>query len=125
MHESILEFEKPTRRPGQKYAHVTPQQKEASRLDKDFWLAMKNSDVWLMKPEKSGRNRDHAAPFPEELPARLIQAYSFVGETALDPFAGSGTTLVAAARHGRNGIGYDINADFCAMAEKRLSEVLL
>lgn len=125
MHESILEFEKPTRRPGQKYAHVTPQQKEASRLDKDFWLAMKNSDVWLMKPEKSGRNRDHAAPFPEELPARLIRAYSFVGETALDPFAGSGTTLVAAARHGRNGIGYDINSDFCAMAEKRLSEVLL
>lgn len=125
MHESILEFEKPTRRPGQKYAHVTPQQKEASRLDKEFWLSLKNSDVWLMKPEKSGRNRDHAAPFPEELPARLIRAYSFVGETALDPFAGSGTTLVAAARHGRNGIGYDINADFCAMAEKRLSEVLL
>lgn len=125
MHESILEFEKPARRPGQKYAHVTPEQKEASRLDKEFWLAMKNSDVWLMKPEKSGRNRDHAAPFPEELPARLIRAYSFVGETVLDPFAGSGTTLVAAARHGRNGIGYDINADFCAMAEKRLNEVLL
>ena len=125
MHESILEFEKPSRRPAQKYAHLTQKQKESSRLDKNFWLSMKNSDVWLMKPEKSGRNRDHAAPFPEELPARLIKAYSFVGETVLDPFVGSGTTLVAAARHGRNGIGYEINPDFCAIAEKRLKEILL
>ena len=125
MHESILEFEKPARRAGQKYAHVTANQKEDSKLDKDFWLSVKNSDVWLMKPEKSGRNRDHAAPFPEELPARLIRAYSFVGETVLDPFVGSGTALVAAARYGRNGIGYDINPDFCAIAERRLKEVLL
>jgi len=125
MHESILEFEKPTRRPGQKYAHLTARQKEDSRLDKDFWLSVKNSDVWLMKPEKSGRNRNHAAPFPEELPARLIRAYSFVGETVLDPFLGSGTTLAAAARYGRNGIGYDINPDFCAIAEKRLMEILI
>ena len=118
MHESILEFEKPTRRPGQKYSHVTAQQKEASRLDKEFWLSMKNSDVWLMKPEKSGRNRDHSAPFPEELPTRLIRAYSFVGETVLDPFVGSGTTLVAAARHGRNGVGRDINPNFCSYDRK-------
>ena len=125
MHESILEFEKPTARPAQKYAHLTPQQKEDSKLDKDFWLSVKNSDIWLMKPEKSGRHRDHAAPFPEELPARLIRAYSYIGETILDPFMGSGTTLVAAARHGRHGIGYDINPDFCRMAERRLQEVLL
>lgn len=125
MHESILELEKPGRRPGRKYAHVTMQQKEDSKLDKDFWLSVKNSDVWLMKPEKSGRNRDHAAPFPEELPARLIRAYSFVGETVLDPFLGSGTTLVAAARHGRNGIGYDISPDFCVIAERRLRGILL
>ena len=125
MHESILEFEKPSRRTGQKYAHLTAQQKENSKLDKDFWLSVKNSDVWLMKPEKSGRNREHAAPFPEELPSRLIKAYSFVGETILDPFVGSGTTLAAAARHGRNGIGYDVNPDFCAIAEKRLKEILL
>lgn len=124
MHESILEFEKPARRSGQKYAHLTAQQKEDSKLDKDFWLSMKNSDVWLMKPEKSGRNREHAAPFPEELPTRLIKAYSFVGETVLDPFVGSGTTLVAAARYGRNGIGYDVNPDFCAIAEKRLKKDL-
>lgn len=125
MHESILEFEKPSRKPAQKYAHLTQEQKESSKLDKKFWLSMKNSDVWLMKPEKSGQNRNHAAPFPEELPARLIRAYSFVGETILDPFVGSGTTLVAAARHGRNGIGYDVNSNFCAIAEKRLMEILI
>ena len=125
MHESILEFEKPTTRPARKYAHITAQQKENSELDKEFWLSVKNSDVWLMKPEKSGRHRDHAAPFPEELPARLLRAYSYVGETVLDPFVGSGTTLVAAARHGRHGIGYDINPDFCYGAERRLQEVLL
>lgn len=124
MHESILEFEKPTARPGRKYAHLTPQQKEDSRLDKDFWLSVKNSDIWLMKPEKSGRHREHAAPFPEELPARLIRAYSYIGETVLDPFMGSGATLVAAARHGRHGIGYDINPDYCRLAERRLLEVL-
>ena len=125
MHESILEFEKPTARPAQKYAHLTAQQKADSRLDKDFWLSVKNSDVWLMKPEKSGRHRDHATPFPEELPARLLRAYSFVGETVLDPFVGSGTTLVAAAQHGRHGIGYDINPDFYRMTVQRLKEVLL
>ncbi len=125
MHESILEFEKPTTRPAQKYAHLTPQQKADSKLDKEFWLSVKNSDVWLLKPEKSGRHRDHAAPFPEELPARLLRAYSYIGETILDPFVGSGTTLVAAARHGRHGIGCDINPDFCRMTAQRLQEVLL
>ena len=125
MHEFILEFEKPMKRQSAKYAHVNDAQREASKLDKEFWLSMKNSDVWLMKPEKSGGNRNHAAPFPLELPTRLIKAYSFVGETVIDPFMGSGTTLVAAATHGRNGVGYDINPEFCEFAEKRLKGILL
>lgn len=124
MHEFILEFEKPMPRQARKYAHVSAEQRELSRLDKEFWLSVKNSDVWLMKPEKSGDNRSHAAPFPPELPSRLIRAYSFVGETVLDPFMGSGTTLAAAAELGRDGVGYDINAEFCAMAERRLREAL-
>ena len=124
MHEFILEFEKPPPKSGRKYAHLTAEQREASKLDKEFWLSVKNSDVWLMKPEKSGGRREHAAPFPLELPARLLQAYSFVGETALDPFAGSGTTLAAAALHQRNSIGCDINPAFCQMAQKRLRELL-
>ncbi len=125
MHEFILEFEKPATKGRKKYGHVSAAQRERSRLDKDFWLSLKNSDVWLMKPEKSGANRKHAAPFPLELPTRFIRAYSFEGETVLDPFVGSGTTLVAAALHGRNGIGYDINADFCAMTGRRLRDPLL
>ena len=120
MHESVLEFEKPAPKGFRKYAHVDEARREASRLDKDFWLSLKNTDVWLMKPEKSGGNREHAAPFPLELPERLIRAYSFVGETVLDPFVGSGTTLAAAARWGRNGIGFEINPAFCEMAARRV-----
>ena len=120
MHEFILEFEKPRRTAGGKYEHVSAGQKERSKLDKEFWLSLKNSDVWLIKPEKSGQNRSHVAPFPVELPARLIRAFTFEGETVLDPFVGSGTTLVAAARFGRHGIGYDINPEFCRLAADRL-----
>ena len=125
MHEFILEMEKPLVKPGGKYAHVSERQREDSKLDKEFWLSLKNSDVWLMKPEKSGGRRSHAAPFPLELPSRLIRAFSFVGETVLDPFLGSGTTLLAAAFHGRNGVGYDINPEFCELSKKRLNEILI
>ena len=120
MHESILEFEKPAPAGFRKYAHVSEAQREESKLDKDFWLSLKNTDVWLMKPEKSGGGREHAAPFPVELPERLIRAYSFAGEVILDPFLGSGTSLIAAARWGRNGVGVEINPDFCQTAEQRV-----
>lgn len=121
MHEFILEFEKPMKPNHRKYAHVSSEERELSKLSKDFWLSIKNSDVWLMNPEKSGGNRNHAAPFPFELPSRLIKAYSFVGEAVLDPFLGSGTTLVAAVEHRRNGIGYEINPDFCEIARENLA----
>ncbi len=124
MHEFILEFNKPSKSPANKYTHVTESQRSSSKLDKDFWLSLKNSDVWLIHPEKSGGGREHSAPFPLELPSRLIRAYSFVGETILDPFAGSGTTLVSAAKLKRHGIGVEINADFCQLATKRLQEIL-
>jgi DNA modification methylase len=107
-HEFILEFEKPAPRGYRKYAHLTLEQKEHSRIDRDFWLLLKNSDVWTMHPEGSGDRRRHVAPFPLELPSRIIRAYSYEGETVLDPFLGSGTSLVAAARLGRNGVGYEI-----------------
>jgi DNA modification methylase len=109
MHEFILEFEKPNQPGGQKYGHVTQKQKERSKLDKEFWLSLKNSDVWLMKPENSGDGRSHVAPFPDELPYRIIKAYSYLGERVLDPFMGSGTVLKVAAGLGRNGVGYEIN----------------
>lgn len=123
MHEHILEFNKPERSGFKKYDHLSQEAKEASKLDKEFWLSIKNSDVWLMKPEKSGGNRSHAAPFPLELPSRLIKAFSYVGETILDPFAGSGTTLLAAASEGRNGVGIEINPFFVSLSIKRLGSV--
>lgn len=116
MHEFILEFQKPDKTGRGKYAHVTAEQKEASKLSKDFWLSLKNSDVWLMNPENSADGRSHVAPFPEELPRRLIKAYSYIGETVLDPFAGSGTVLRVAAGLGRDGIGYELNPEIAAVA---------
>jgi len=119
-HEFILEFDKPERKGFKKYGHLTNEQKEASKLDKEFWLSIKSSDVWVMKPEGSGDRRNHVAPFPYELPYRLIKAFSYVGETILDPFVGSGTTLRAAVDLKRNGIGYEINPEIAFEAIKSL-----
>jgi len=76
--------------------------------------------IWTMNAE-SARRIGHPAPFPEELPYRLIQLYSFSNDIILDPFIGSGTTGVAALRSGRHYIGYDNNPDYIKLAEKRLA----
>jgi DNA modification methylase len=122
MHEFILEFDKPERKGFNKYGHLTKEQKEQSKLDKEFWISIKKSDVWVMKPQGSGDRRNHVAPFPYELPYRLIKAFSYVGETVLDPFLGSGTTLLAAADLKRNGIGYEINPEIAFEALKSLKK---
>jgi DNA modification methylase/endonuclease YncB( thermonuclease family) len=72
---------------------------------------------WNFPGEKQ---EGHIARFPVELPHRLIRMFSFPGETVLDPFAGSGTTNVAAARLNRNSIGVEINPEFAALATRRL-----
>ncbi len=123
MHESILEFEKPSDGKS-KYDHLTREDKDASKLPKDFWLKLKNSDVWVMKPYKSG-SREHLAPFPDELPYRIIKGYSYVSETVLDPFVGMGTTLKVAKRLVRRSIGYEINKTYKQLIEKSLSQKLL
>jgi DNA modification methylase len=120
MHEFILEFNKPEKKGFNKYGHLTEEQKEQSKLDKEFWVSIKKSDVWVMKPQGSGDNRSHVAPFPYELPFRLIKAFSYIGETILDPFVGSGTTLLAAADLKRNGIGYELNPNIALDAIKKL-----
>lgn len=120
MHEFILEFDKPDKKGFSKYSHLTKEQKEQSKLDKEFWLSIKKSDVWVMKPQGSGDRRNHIAPFPYELPYRLIKAFSYVGETILDPFVGSGTTLLAASDLKRDGIGYEINPEIAFDAVKGL-----
>ncbi|MDD3632368.1 MAG: DNA methyltransferase [Candidatus Cloacimonetes bacterium] len=121
MHEFILEFDKPEKKGYNKYAHLSKEQKEQSKLDKEFWLSIKKSDVWVMKPQASGDNRNHIAPFPYELPYRLIKAFSYIGETILDPFVGSGVTLIAAADLKRNGIGYEINPEIAGVAIESLN----
>jgi len=111
MHEFILEFEKPAKKGYNKYGHLTEEKKELSKLDKEFWISVKKSDVWIMKPQGSGDRRNHIAPFPYELPYRLIKAFSYIGETVLDPFVGSGTTLFTAIDLKRDGVGFEINAE--------------
>ncbi len=115
-HEFIIELEKPTLQKSGKYDHVPKQFKEASRLDKDFWQDIKASDVWQFKTAPMKGSRNHPSPFPLELPYRLIKAYSYLGETVLDPMVGSGTTLLAAAKLGRNGIGYELEPSLCKVA---------
>ena len=120
MHEFILEFEKPIQSPSKKYIHLSKEIREKSKLDKDFWLSLKNSDVWLINPEKSGDGRDHIAPFPLELPYRLIKGYSYIGENVMDPFLGGGTTLSAAINARRNGFGYELNPKYFLLAKNKL-----
>jgi DNA modification methylase len=77
-----------------------------------------------MKPYKSG-TREHLAPFPDELPYRLIKGYSYITETVLDPFLGMGTTLKVAKKLGRKSIGYEINKNYKQMIDSALSQKLL
>lgn len=74
--------------------------------------------IWTGVTGASTRN--HPAPFPEELAERLIRMFSFVGDTVLDPFVGTGTTMVAAAKWGRNSMGIEVSEKYARMAHKRL-----
>jgi len=77
--------------------------------------------VWTF-PAVSARRIGHPAPFPVELPHRLIELYSFQGDTILDPFAGSGTTCLAAYTSARQYVGYEIEAEYIQLAKKRMLE---
>jgi site-specific DNA-methyltransferase (adenine-specific) len=80
-------------------------------------------DVWSIPPE-SARRVGHPAPFPVALPEALIRLYTFEGDLVLDPFMGSGSALVAAARLGRRYIGYDLDAGYVEIARRRVGEAL-
>jgi site-specific DNA-methyltransferase (adenine-specific) len=77
-------------------------------------------DVWNIAPE-SARRVGHPAPFPVELPARLIELYTFAGDLVLDPFLGAGSTAVAAVRTGRRYAGYDTDESYVAIARDRVA----
>lgn len=94
----------------------TKEQKAASAMTKEEWNQYFSSH-WNFNGVKQ---LEHIAMFPEELPKRLIKMFSFVGETVFDPFAGSGTTSLAAKNLGRNSIGYEINKEFAPIIKEKL-----
>lgn len=111
-YEFILIFKKMGKAPA-----PSAEQKKMSAMTKEEWNTY-FSGHWYF----AGAKQDsHIAVFPEELPARLIKMFSFVGDTVLDPFLGSGTTSLAANNLGRNSIGYEINPEFIPVIRDKLN----
>ncbi|MBD3183326.1 site-specific DNA-methyltransferase [Candidatus Poribacteria bacterium] len=111
VHEYIMVFSK----------DVFKRKKLSDRNDtitRDEFLELTKS-VWQF-PTESAKKVSHPAPFPVELPRRIIQLYTFEGDVVLDPFMGVGTTAVAALVSNRKYIGYDISEEYCQLAEERI-----
>ncbi len=113
-HEYILLFRKPGA-----YRQPSREMKALSKLTKEqrsLWFR----GIWELTP---ARQNGHCAMFPYELPERIIRMFSFAGDTVLDPFSGSGTTLQAARDWGRNSIGIELNPAFVPLMRERIGEV--
>lgn len=109
-HEYILIFSKGDfkREKGNKHNSITGEQ-----------FTEWTKSIWTMNTE-SAKRVGHPAPFPEELPFRLIQLYSFIDDVVLDPFIGSGTTAISALKCGRKFIGYDLEDKYVKLANQRI-----
>ncbi len=104
------------RKPGG-YRKPTAKMEKASRIETDDYVRY-FAPVWS---DVTGQlRRDHPAPFPPEIPHRLIRMFSFAGDTVVDPFAGTGTTAIAAMEAGRNSISVEIDPNYVASLESRL-----
>jgi site-specific DNA-methyltransferase (adenine-specific) len=114
VHEYILVFCK------QSFSRPNPQ-KRNSTISRDEFLEYTKS-IWRFPAERATQV-GHPAPFPVELPYRLIQLYTFENEVVLDPFVGSGSTCLAALKSGRTYIGYDIDREYCKLARRRVESV--
>ncbi|MBZ0198797.1 MAG: site-specific DNA-methyltransferase [Ignavibacteriaceae bacterium] len=112
IHEYILIFSKDS------FSH--PSKGKESTILKEEFLEWTKS-VWTF-PAVSAKKIGHPAPFPEELPTRLIKLYSFKKDVILDPFLGSGTTSLSAIKNGRHYIGYDMNKKYIELADRRVAE---
>lgn len=110
-----IEFILMQRKPGG-YRQPTDAQRQESRIAKaqfNDWF----QQIWNIP---GASTRHHPAPFPLELATRLVRMFSFTGDTVLDPFCGSGTTMLAALQSGRHSIGIEIDRDYCRRAARRL-----
>ena len=113
IHEYILVFCKDT------FTRKNPYRRK-STISREEFLEFTKS-VWSFPAERASKV-GHPAPFPVELPYRLIQLYTFEGEIVLDPFVGSGTTCIAAIKTNRKYVAYDIDKKYCALAEQRIRQ---
>lgn len=111
IHEYILIFSKGI--------YSRDSRNKESTISKEQFLEWTKS-IWTMNAE-SARRVGHPAPFPEELPNRLIQLYSFKDDVILDPFMGSGTTALSALKSERRFVGYDISQDYVKLANTRIN----
>ena len=111
VHEYILVFSKET------FTRKNPT-KRKSTITKEEFLEFTKS-VWHFSAERASQV-GHPAPFPVELPYRLIQFYTFEGDVILDPFVGAGTTCIAALKTKRKYVAYDIDKKYCKLAERRI-----
>jgi len=116
-YEWIIVFSKKGKRP-----KINKTAKKKSKLTTKEWQDWAVNSIWEMNPAKA-KSLGHPAPFPEELPRRLIKLFSFYGETVLDPFCGVGTTAVAAEKLGRKSIGYEINPSYVKIAKRRINGI--
>lgn len=94
---------------------------KVSDVERDEFMAWTNG-VWTFNGE-SKKKIGHPAPFPLELPKRCIKMFSYVGDTILDPFSGSGSTIISAALNQRKGIGIEIDKKYCVLSKKRVMEL--
>ena len=110
-----IEFILMQRKPGG-YRKPTEEQRRSSKISKEEhakWF----QQFWNFS---GASTREHPAPFPLEMAYRLTRMFSFVGDTVLDPFCGSGTTMLAAMKSGRNSIGIELDPEYCRLTENRL-----
>ena len=114
--KSEIEYILLLRKPGG-YRKPTEEQRRLSRIPKEDYHAWYRAAWTDIGGASSPR---HPAPFPVELANRLVRMFSFAADTVLDPFGGSGTTCVAAAKAGRNSVAYDIEATYLDLSEERL-----
>ena len=118
VHEYILIFSK-----GNYKRERDKEEKELRKdnITKEEFIEWTKS-VWTMNTE-SAKRIGHPAPFPEELPNRLIKLFSFTNDIVIDPFMGSGTTAIAAIKNNRNFVGYEINEEYINLANNRIEKL--